>query len=114
MVVEPRPLLEVISVTSAILPNCFSSGVATDDAMVSGLAPGNWAATEIVGKSTAGRGATGRSRKATAPESATAAVSSVVAMGRRMNGSEIFMERKYLSQRRKGRKEIQEIYIELE
>jgi hypothetical protein len=65
--------------------------VATDDAMVSGLAPGKAADTEMVGKSTWGSGDTGSSRNATAPASATAAVNSVVAMGRRMNGSEIFM-----------------------
>src|SRR5947207_6153658 len=50
---------EVISVTPAIRPNCRSSGVATADAMVSGLAPGRLALTEIVGNSTSGRGATG-------------------------------------------------------
>src|ERR1700677_3193564 len=72
-------------------PNCLSSGVATDDAMVSGLAPGRAADTEMVGKSTWGSGDTGNSRNATAPARATAAVSSVVAMGRRINGSEIFM-----------------------
>ena len=32
---------EVISVTPAMRPNCRSSGVATDEAIVSGLAPGN-------------------------------------------------------------------------
>ena len=37
--VEPRRLDEVISLTPAILPNCRSSGVATPDAIVSGLAP---------------------------------------------------------------------------
>lgn len=59
--------------------------------MVSGLAPGKLALTEIVGKSTAGSGETGKSRNATAPERATAAVNSVVAIGLRMNGAEIFM-----------------------
>jgi hypothetical protein len=34
--------------------------VATLDAITSGLAPGSCAATEIVGKSTCGSGATGR------------------------------------------------------
>ena len=60
-------------------PNWRSSGVATEDAMVSGLAPGKPALTEIVGKSTCGSGDTGRNRKATAPASAMATVSSVVA-----------------------------------
>ena len=39
-----------------------SIGEATDAAMVSGLAPGNVAVIWIVGKSTAGSAATGRSR----------------------------------------------------
>ena len=39
--------------------NCCSSGVATDDAMVSGLAPGRVADTVMVGKSTLGSAATG-------------------------------------------------------
>ena len=58
---------DVISVTEAIRPNCRSSGVATDDAMVSGLAPGNAADTEMVGKSTCGSGDTGSNRNAVAP-----------------------------------------------
>ena len=48
-------------VTPAIWPNWRSSGVATVDAMVSGLAPGNCAVTWMVGKSTCGSGATGSS-----------------------------------------------------
>jgi hypothetical protein len=60
--VEPRKLAEVISVTAAIRPNWRSSGVATAEAMVSGLAPGSDAETWMVGKSTWGSGATGSSR----------------------------------------------------
>ena len=45
MFVLPWPLLELIDVTPAIVENCFSSGVATDDAIVSGLAPGRLACT---------------------------------------------------------------------
>jgi hypothetical protein len=62
-------------------------------AMVSGLAPGSDALTEMVGKSTCGSGDTGSSRNATAPASAMATSSSVVATGLRMadEGSEIFM-----------------------
>ena len=41
-------------------PSVRSSGVATVAAIVSGLAPGSEAETEIVGKSTCGSGATGR------------------------------------------------------
>jgi hypothetical protein len=88
MLVVPRKLDEVISVTPAIRPNWRSSGVATDDAMISGLAPGNEAATEMVGKSTCGSGETGKKLKATAPASATAIVNKVVATGRRMNGDD--------------------------
>src|SRR2546422_3936845 len=55
MLVLPRLDEEVIWSTPAIVENCFSSGVATADAMVSGLAPGRLAFTWIVGKSTFGR-----------------------------------------------------------
>ena len=44
----------------AMVENCFSKGVATEEAMVSGLAPGREALTWIVGKSTFGRSLTGR------------------------------------------------------
>jgi hypothetical protein len=47
--VEPRLLDEVISVMPAMRPNWRSSGVATDAAMVCGLAPGRLAPTEMVG-----------------------------------------------------------------
>ena len=40
MPVDPRPLEEVICVTPAMRPNWRSSGVATEEAIVSGLAPG--------------------------------------------------------------------------
>jgi hypothetical protein len=59
--------------------------------MVSALAPASTAFTWMVGKSTCGSGETGKMRKATAPARAMAAVSSVVAMGRRMKGSQIFI-----------------------
>src|SRR5579884_1669716 len=45
MFADPSELTEVISVTPEIRPNCRSSGVATDDAMVCGLAPGTPAPT---------------------------------------------------------------------
>ncbi len=60
--VLPSDEFEVISLTPAMLPSARSSGVATVDAIVSGLAPGSEADTEMVGKSTCGKGATG-SRK---------------------------------------------------
>src|SRR5581483_3056416 len=51
-----------------------------------GLAPGKFARTEMVGKSTCGSGETGSLKYATAPAAANPIVSSVVATGRRMNG----------------------------
>jgi hypothetical protein len=49
MLVEPSELPEVISVTPAMRPSARSSGVATVAAIVSGLAPGRLALTEMVG-----------------------------------------------------------------
>src|SRR5580658_2509478 len=86
--VVPRLLDDVISVMPAILPNWRSRGVATEEAMISGLAPGKLAPTEIVGKSIWGSGETGNSRNATAPAIAIAAVRSVVATGLLINGEE--------------------------
>ena len=57
--VVPWVLEEVIWSTPAMVENCFSSGVATAAAIVSGLAPGSSARTWIVGKSTLGSCATG-------------------------------------------------------
>src|SRR2546422_6107592 len=48
MLVLPRLDEEVIWSTPAIVENCFSSGVATAEAMVSGLAPGRLALTWMV------------------------------------------------------------------
>src|SRR5215472_7398358 len=56
MLVDPNWLLEVIWLTPAMRPNCRSSGVATDEAMVSGLAPGRPAETLTTGYSTWGMG----------------------------------------------------------
>src|SRR6267142_1192850 len=53
--VVPRALVEVIESMPAMVENCFSSGVATAEAMVSGLAPGRLAVTWMVGKSMLGR-----------------------------------------------------------
>ena len=89
--VEPSELTELICATPAIWPNWRSSGVATVAAMVSGLAPGTVALTWMVGKSTCGSGATGNSGKATMPTSASAAINSDVAIGRRMKTSEMFI-----------------------
>ncbi len=55
----PRALTEVMESTPAMVENCRSRGVATAEAMVSGLAPGRLAMTRRVGKSTLGRSLTG-------------------------------------------------------
>src|SRR5271163_3344610 len=57
ILVDPSVDDEVISFTPAMRPNCRSSGVATEDAIVSGLAPGRLVLIEIDGKSTCGSGA---------------------------------------------------------
>jgi hypothetical protein len=59
---DAQPLTEVIESTTDIAANSRSSGVATADAMVEGLAPGSVVWTEIVGKSTCGNAATGRKK----------------------------------------------------
>src|SRR3954465_438487 len=59
MRVLPNDDEEVISVTPARRPMARSSGVATVEAITSGLAPGSEADTETVGKSTCGSGDTG-------------------------------------------------------
>ncbi len=93
MPVLPKLLEEVICVTPAMRPNWRSSGVATEEAMVSGLAPGRPAPTAMVGKSIDGSGATGRKRKATTPERKMAMVISVVATGRLIKGAEKLEEK---------------------
>ncbi len=53
--VEPWADEELMLSRPAIVENCRSSGVATDEAIVSGEAPGRAAETWIVGKSTFGQ-----------------------------------------------------------
>src|SRR3954466_2149777 len=64
---DPCELQDEISLTPAIVPSARSRGVATLDAIVSGLAPGRPALTEMTGKSTCGKGDTASIVKATAP-----------------------------------------------
>jgi hypothetical protein len=82
MFVLPSELDDVISVMPAMCPSCRSSGVATEDAMISALAPGSPALILMVGKSTCGSGDAGSTEYAIAPAIAIATVSSVVATGR--------------------------------
>src|SRR5436305_10970997 len=91
MFVFPSELDEVIWLMPAMRPNCRSRGVATADAIVSGLAPGNPADTCTTGYSTCGNGATASWKNANPPASNSATVSNDVAIGLRMNGAEIFM-----------------------
>src|SRR5688572_6047899 len=60
MDVRPRALVDVMASRPGMAVNPRSSGVATEEAIVSGLAPGIEALTEMVGKSTFGRSLTGR------------------------------------------------------
>ncbi len=60
--VFPSDDVEVIVVTPAMVENWRSRMVATDAAIVSGLAPGSCAETWMVGKSTRGTAATGSCR----------------------------------------------------
>jgi hypothetical protein len=80
--VLPSELDEVISVTPAMWLNWRSNGVAMEEAVISGLPPGRLAETEMVGKSTCGKGETGRTANAMAPTRITPTVSKVVATGR--------------------------------
>ena len=91
MLVLPSVLVEVIWVRSGICANWRSSGVATDDAIVSGSAPGSAALIEMVGKSTRGSAATGNWVKARMPASSSAAMISEVAIGRSMKVLEKFI-----------------------
>src|ERR1051326_6882574 len=87
---EPSPDVDVMLSMPAIVENCFSSGVATADAIVSGLAPGRRAFTVIVGKPTVGKSLTGRRTYALMPKNRIPAITSTVVTGRRMNSSEKF------------------------
>src|ERR1700760_1516137 len=97
IVVLLRMLVDVSCETPGICENWYSSGWATDEAMVSGLAPGRLAETWMVGKSICGNGATGSIGKATMPINRIPAINSEVAIGRLMNGSEIFTARTVLN-----------------
>ena len=59
MEVVPDELDEDMLLVPAMFENSASSGVATEDAMTSGFAPGSDAETWIVGYSTVGRLLTG-------------------------------------------------------
>ena len=58
----PNELDEVITCSDGICPKLRSSGAVTSDAITSGLAPGSWVVTWMVGKSTCGSDDTGSHR----------------------------------------------------
>src|SRR5512138_1547499 len=89
--VLPWELDEVMESTPAMVENSFSSGVATDEAIVSGFAPGKDALTEMVGKSTFGRSLTGSRSYDIRPKNKIPAMTIVVMTGRRMNGPQTFI-----------------------
>ena len=87
----PNELDEVISCSEGICPKLRSSGAVTSDAITSGLAPGSWVVTWMVGKSTCGSDETGSHNSRAMPPSMTATPSSEVAIGRRMKGEDTLM-----------------------
>src|ERR1700722_4652931 len=89
--VLPSELCDVIEVTPGMVENWLSSGVATDDAMVDGSAPGKLAETKMAGKSTGGNSETGKVEEPNKPKITNAAISSVVRTGRSIKIFEMFM-----------------------
>ena len=57
---SPKADDDVIEFKEGIWPSWRSSGAVTNAAIVSGLAPGSWVVTWMVGKSTCGSADTGR------------------------------------------------------
>src|SRR5579871_6295164 len=94
----PVELDELISSMPAIVVNCRSSGLATDDAIVPGSPPGNPALTFNVGKSTFGRSLTGSSLYASTPNTAMPSMIRLVAIGRLIKISEMFTARARIDQ----------------
>ncbi len=91
--VDPSALVDDMESMPAMVENCFSRGVATAEAMVSGLAPGRLADTLIVGKSTFGRSLTGRRPYPAMPKITTATMMSDVMTGLRMKSSDMLIAR---------------------
>src|SRR2546423_3095617 len=93
MLVPPATLTEVIESTPEINENCFSSGVATDDAIVWASVPGSDALTLMVGKSTLGSSLTGSDEYPNRPAIRKAAIKRVAITGRLMKIAEKFTMR---------------------
>src|SRR5271157_6513857 len=90
--VFPNALTEFMESTPAMVENWRSRGVATAEAIVSGLAPGRLAVTSIVGKSTFGKSLTGRRRYPMYPNRRIANMTRAVMIGRRIKISAIFIK----------------------
>src|SRR3954463_12847333 len=91
MTLVPCDELDDIEEMPAIVDSWRSMMPATEAAMVSALAPGKVAVTEMVGKSTLGSAETGSSRNPKIPNAIIEAVMSVVITGRRIQSSESVM-----------------------
>jgi len=80
--VLPRVLVEFMESRPSMDENWLSRGVATAEAMVSGLAPARDAVTLMVGNSTLGRSLTGSCVYPMMPKKTIASIMIVVAMER--------------------------------
>lgn len=88
MLVDPRVLVELITLMPSMVENSFSSGNATADAMFSGAALGKLADTEIIGVLKLGRAATGILKYATLPAMTVAIDINTVITGRLIHNSD--------------------------
>ena len=88
--VRPSVLTELMESRPEIVENCFSSGVATVAAIVSGLAPARLAETTMVGKSTGGRSLTDSDRYPMKPKIRMPIITRVVVTGLRMKSPDMF------------------------
>src|ERR1700687_6152509 len=88
----PWKLVELITAMPGMVENCFSSGVATEEAIDSGPAPGRSAKTRVIGGLKLGNAAIGRYRYAKTPAATTESDNSTVIAGRRMQSSEGVMK----------------------
>jgi hypothetical protein len=90
--VDPSEFEEVIESMPAMEVNWRSSGVATAEAIVAGLAPGREAEMVSVGKSTFGKSLTGSARYDIRPNTAMPSISRLVAIGLSIKMREKFMK----------------------
>src|SRR5688500_20369691 len=89
--VRPSVLVELMESSPAVVVKFFSRGVATEEAIVSALAPGKLALTVMVGKSTVGRSLTGSDLYPMMPKIRIPTITRVVVTVRRMKSQDMFM-----------------------